>query len=188
MKLPADAELIDLKMHKDNRGSVTEILHRSWLKGIDFEQANVSISTGKVLRGVHVHFKQWDCIVVPYGQMFVAMRDFRHGSPTQNQTFHLTLNAAKLQALRIPPGVGHGFFIPGDVIYINFMSEEWNGGVDQFRCLYNDPVLEIVWPAESKNATVSDKDKQSSLLKDIIDKIPTYKNLFLFFVAFASLL
>jgi len=175
MKLPAQAELINLTMHGDARGSVTEILHKSWLNGLEVLQANVSISKGTVLRGVHVHIEQWDYIVVPYGKMFIAMRDFRPNSPTQNQSFYLTLNAKKLQALRIPPGVGHGFFIPDDAIYLNLMSEEWRAGVDQLRCYYEDPALEITWPDGAKNATISEKDKKNPPLKDIINKIPAYK-------------
>lgn len=164
--------LKDLQMHGDQRGSVTEILRINELDGRRIVQLNVSVAKPNVLRGVHVHNKQWDYIVVSAGKMFVALVDLRPGSPTKMQVNTLILDGEKLQALIIPPGIGHGFYSNDGDTYLNGMSEYWDEGSDQIRFHYNDPDANIPWPV--KDPIVSDKDQHNPPLQDILDKIVAY--------------
>src|SRR6266550_587769 len=56
--------LRSLQTHHDERGSLTELFRASWETGIDAVQWNHSVSKARVLRGVHVHVKHADYLIL----------------------------------------------------------------------------------------------------------------------------
>ena len=57
--LPAGVALRPLRMHRDERGVLTEIFRESWA-GLAAVQWNAVRSAAGVLRGVHVHVRHAD--------------------------------------------------------------------------------------------------------------------------------
>src|SRR4051794_8342404 len=103
-------KLLGLKMNRDLRGAVTEIYRQKWIDERMIKQINFSFATEKTLRGIHTHMRQWDFIVNVQGNMRFALVDFRRVSPTFMKTVMFDMDSAKLEAIIIPPGVGHGFY------------------------------------------------------------------------------
>ena len=106
----AGVERIRLESRADAGGVSTRVFHREWQLGIHPVQWNVVRSEANVLRGVHVHVVHEDYFVLLKGQMLLGLRDLRPVAPTEDNTAVLELNAEQLEAIRIPPGVAHGFY------------------------------------------------------------------------------
>ena len=106
----AGVERIHLESHADAGGVSTQVFHREWRLGIHPVQWNAVQSEANVLRGVHVHVVHEDYFVLLKGQTLLGLRDLRPGAPTEGNTAMLDLQFEQLQAVRIPPGVAHGFY------------------------------------------------------------------------------
>ncbi len=132
--------------HADSRGALTEVFRRDWDFAPDSVQWNYVRSEAGVLRGVHLHVKHADYLVVLEGSAIVGLRDMRPHSPTRDKSRLLELSAENLQALIIPPGVAHGFYFPQSAAHIYSTTEYWDSA-DELGCQWNDPALELAWPA-----------------------------------------
>ena len=66
--LPHDVEVIPLATHRDERGWLTEIYRQKWPVGVQPCQWNATFSDANVLRGVHVHYKHTDYLVLLRGR------------------------------------------------------------------------------------------------------------------------
>ena len=85
--------------------------------------------------------------------------DLRNGSPTYGKSFAIELTAENKLQLLVPKGFAHGYVVlspTAEVMYKcdNFYNKASEGGV-----IYNDPVLQIDWKIDLKEAIVSDKDQ-----------------------------
>src|SRR5215475_4180016 len=107
-------QLIELKRHHDDGGSLTELARladgRPQAFG-DFttRQINYSEIEPGVIKAFHLHTRQTDMwYVPPSDRMLVVLLDVRKGSRTENARMRLTLGAGASRLLRIPPGVAHG--------------------------------------------------------------------------------
>src|SRR5262249_9067513 len=112
----------------DARGSFLKLMHRSTLERFgfdcDFRELFCTVSTERVLRGVHVqlppasHAKLVHCLG---GSVLDAAVDLRRGSPTFNQATSLPRSAGVRNAIYLPPGVAHGFYVreaPALLLYL----------------------------------------------------------------------
>ena len=82
MNLPQGVTLSVLKTHADPRGTLTEIFREDWAAGFSPRQWNVSHSHANVLRGLHLHLRHQDYLVLLQGRMSIALYDARPASPT----------------------------------------------------------------------------------------------------------
>ena len=174
MELPADVYIYTLINCADNRGDLFEIYRQSWLP---FQEAspiqwNVVRSRAGVLRGVHLHRKHADYLIILEVQMRIGLRDIRKRSPTEGMSTLVELNAAQPQAILIPPGIFHGFYFPVDSLHIYGVSTYWNL-TDEYGCSWNDPDLEIPWVIE--NPILSDRDINAHTYKDLLKSIPPFE-------------
>lgn len=107
-------ELIDLRRHHDDGGSMTELARLSdgrpeALAGFTVRQVNYSEVEPGVVKAFHLHSRQTDVwYVPPSDRMLVVLLDVRRGSPTEGARVRLVLGAGTSRLLRIPPGVAHG--------------------------------------------------------------------------------
>src|SRR3972149_836293 len=81
--LPAGVRLLPLEMNRDDRGVFTEVFRRSWDIGVEPVQWNFVTSQAGVLRGVHVHVRHVDYLIVLEGRASIGLRDLRRGSPPE---------------------------------------------------------------------------------------------------------
>ena len=134
----------------------------------DFLQWNVVKSNAKVLRGVHVHVKHADYLVLASGRALVGMQDLRKGSPTFNEAMHVELAGSTNIALSIPPGIAHGFYFYEPSIHVYAVSHYWNLD-DELGCRFDDEGLNINWPDMSP--VFSERDRQLPRLEQLMISI-----------------
>jgi len=167
--LPLGVRLTPLVRHEDERGSLIEVFRKYWRVGIVPVQWNFVSTKAGVLRGVHVHLRHQDYLVLAHGRAAIGLCDVRNGSPTMGMTALVELNAQSPQALFIPTGVAHGFYFYEDSVHFYAVSDYFNRG-DELGCMWDDPDLRIAWPVES--VTLSDRDKTLPSLQTLMTQLP----------------
>jgi dTDP-4-dehydrorhamnose 3,5-epimerase len=167
--LPQGVSLRSLQTHRDERGSLTELFRASWVAGIDVVQWNYSESEARVLRGVHVHVKHADYLILLRGRATIGLRDLRIGSPTESMTALVEMQGTKLHALTIPYGVAHGFYFHEPSAHLYAVSEYWNKQ-DELGCRWADPELEINWPDVAP--LISERDAELPSLRELVESLP----------------
>ncbi len=153
--LPSGAKLVPLMMHYDDRGMFAELYRKEWLVGLDTLQWNVAHSNTHVLRGIHLHWKHMDYLIVLKGHMTLYMHDVRPLSFSKGQTFVVDLKEDTLQAVVIPTGIAHGFYFNKDSTHLYAVSEYWNLE-DELGCMWNCPELNISLPINNPMLSVRD--------------------------------
>ena len=166
----AGVERIHLESRADAAGVSTRLFHREWQLGIHPVQWNVVRSEADVLRGVHVHVVHEDYFVLLRGQMLLGLRDLRPGAPTEDNTAVLELKADRLEAIRIPPGVAHGFYFIRSSLHLYSVSHYWNLA-DELGCHWADPELRLDWPV--REPRLSPRDASAGSLRDLVDTLRT---------------
>lgn len=158
--LPQGVRLHPLVMHRDPRGCLTEIFRTEWGLGLAPVQWNFVTSGADVLRGVHVHVRHADYLILASGRATIGLRDLRPSAASFGQVATLEVRGDDLQALIIPPGVAHGFYFPEPAIHIYAVTEYWNEA-DELGCHWADPDLAIPWPATNTLTSPRDRNAQS---------------------------
>ena len=121
-------------------------------------------SAPDTLRGLHLHRYNWDYVVVVSGAMKLGLIDLRAKSPTCDQSVMLSLDGDKPEVVRIPPGVGHGFYFSEASTVVYGLSELWNGNND-IAFNWNDPKLGLDWPTAVPITSM--RDGEAPLLREI---------------------
>jgi len=110
----AGVEVVALKRHHDDGGSLTELARLAdgrpeAFRGFTIRQINFSEVTPGAIKAYHLHARQTDVwFVPPSDRMLVVLIDVRKGSPTEGVQMRLMLGDGASRLLRIPPGVAHG--------------------------------------------------------------------------------
>jgi dTDP-4-dehydrorhamnose 3,5-epimerase len=166
VRYPPGVQLTRLTTHADDRGWVTEIYRQAWPTEVNPVQWNASSSQAGILRGVHVHLRHTDYLVVLSGNATVGMRDLRPGANSAGFTVDLVAGEAGegLQALAIPPRVAHGFLFHEPTIYVCGVSEYFDPS-DELGCRWDDEELGIPWPRD--DASFSERDAGLPSLSDL---------------------
>jgi len=165
--------VIPLTPHIDDRGSLTEVFRASWFPaGFEVEQANLSLSAPKVLRGLHVHRVQADLWYLVSGRAFVGLFDVRAGSATHRRKAELALDAATERVgMFIPPGVAHGFYAETEVA-LQYLVDRVFDGTDEFGVAWDDPEVGIAWPERSP--VLSERDRSNPSLQRFLADAPSF--------------
>jgi dTDP-4-dehydrorhamnose 3,5-epimerase len=102
--------LTPLRMHRDERGWVSEVFRDEWDPNRSPCQWNVGYSEPNSLRGVHLHLKHQDYFTVVKGRVTIGLFDVRPNSPTYRQSALLEVTEQQLTAITLPTGVLHGVY------------------------------------------------------------------------------
>ena len=172
-ELPIGVKILNLKTHHDDRGDFTEILRREWLDDLELVQWNLSNSKANCLRGFHLHHTHWDYLICLRGSLHLALKDLRINSPTYGLVYQHTFDDSKLQAITIPPGVGHGFYFTEESLHINAVTHYWDVD-DELACHWKDPNLGIEWGIS--DPIISKKDEEATSLEVLLDTISKYQD------------
>ena len=142
--------LVPLDRHEDARGSFTEIFCSHWDSGIDPTQWSLVRSAPGVLRGMHVHVRHDEYVMVISGRMSVGLHDLRPESPTAGVGAVYELHAESNAFLSFPRGLVHGWLAHETTVHVQAVSEahEFYGADDNNGCHWSDPELAIDWPFE----------------------------------------
>jgi len=144
-RLPDGVRIEALKTHADDRGELTEIFRHEWDPDLGLVQWNAVESRGGVLRGVHVHPKHDDYLVLLRGRLLLGLRDLRADAPTAGCATLVELAPDAAQVAVIPHGVAHGFYCPEPAFHVYAVSHYWSPA-DELGCRWDDPQLAIPWP------------------------------------------
>jgi dTDP-4-dehydrorhamnose 3,5-epimerase len=154
-------------IHGDSRGSLFE-----WLKDSDFtefaghrldvRQANCSVSSAGVLRGLHfaqLPPSQAKFVTCVSGAVFDVVVDIRVGSPTFGQWDSVVLDDTDRRTIYISEGMAHGFLALQDNSTVMYLcSAEYSPQREHTICP-TDPALGIDWPlVDGAAASLSDRD------------------------------
>lgn len=162
----------DLVMHADDRGVFTELYRNEWDTGVEPVQWNMVRSQPGVLRGVHVHPRHTDYLVIVDGSATVGIRDLRERSDTEGQSATIDVSGERLTTLTIPPGVAHGFLFHQPALHIYSVSHYWDTA-DELGCHWADPALEIEWPMVP--SFLSPRDAGAGSLSDLLVELEPFQ-------------
>ncbi|OZA08929.1 MAG: hypothetical protein B7Y02_12230 [Rhodobacterales bacterium 17-64-5] len=146
--LPDGVLVRSLTQHADPRGMLAEIYRADWTASGPFQQWNLVHSNGNVLRGVHVHPRHCDYLLVLSGTMLLGLHDLRPDDPAARKSRFLTLSGDDPATVYIPAGVCHGFWFEGPTSYLYGLSTGWSMQ-EELGCRYDDPALGLDWPTKA---------------------------------------
>jgi dTDP-4-dehydrorhamnose 3,5-epimerase-like enzyme len=162
--------------HPDSRGTVRETYRASWFPEVPpIKQLVQSNSKANVLRGMHLHKKQWDVWRFVSDQAWVRLYDHRTGE----QTF---LVGDKSNVIAIPPGISHGFYTVTGCVLVYALTNEYDG-TDEYGWYPFDGLPESEmrsrymrtldgWPSTHYGLTVSERDLRAPSLSEFIKQNP----------------
>lgn len=161
-----------LRMNVDARGCLTEVYREEWRLGERMVQWNLVDSEPNVMRGVRVHFRRWDYIVVLRGEASIGVRDLRRASPTEGLAAVIWLEGTCLSVLTVPPGIAHGLYSHGPVLYL-IGETTGNDGSDEQSCKWDAPGLGIDWPFDAP--VIGPKDEGRLTVAELAGLAPPWR-------------
>ena len=167
--------VLRLPVHEDARGWFKENWQREKMVALglpDFDpvQNNVSFNAHRgATRGIHT--EPWDKFVsLAAGRAFGAWVDMREGE-SFGATFTVELEPGV--AVFVPRGVGNSYQTLEDAVpYIYLVNEHWRAGLTYPALNLADPDVGIAWPIPLDEAEVSEKDRATPLLADVVPMKP----------------
>jgi dTDP-4-dehydrorhamnose 3,5-epimerase len=163
-------------IHGDSRGLFFEWLTDRGFSAfaghrLDVRQANCSVSSAGVLRGLHfaqLPPSQAKYVTCVSGSVFDVVVDIRLGSPTFGRWDSVRLDDSYRRTLYISEGLAHGFLALQDnstVIYL--CSSEYSPQREHTICA-TDPALAIDWPlVDGAAPCLSDRDAAAPSLEEV---------------------
>lgn len=170
-----EVKLIVPKRFEDARGFFSETYNaeRFAEHGIDiaFVQDNHSLSRPvHTLRGLHFQIPphaQDKLVRVIAGRILDVAVDIRQGSPTYGRHVARTLTAAGGEQLLVPKGFAHGFCTLEPNTEVLYKVSATYAPAHDKGLLWNDPALDIAWPADPDTMVLSDKDRAHPPLAEL---------------------
>jgi len=157
--------IVDLDLHNDERG----FFARSWCSaeflnaGLNprLMQCNISFNRKRhTLRGMHFQAEPHEeakVVRCTKGAIYDVVVDARQDSPTFRQWIAVELNDANRRMVYIPEGLAHGYQTLTDDTEVFYQMSEVFHPESARGVLWNDPVLQIEWPAAG-NRIISERD------------------------------
>ncbi len=185
LKVPGAWEITPA-VHGDSRGHFFEWVSDKGFSAfaghrLDIRQANCSVSSAGVLRGVHfaqVPPSQAKYVTCVRGAVFDVVVDIRVGSPTFGQWDSVLLDDTDHRTIYISEGLGHAFLALQDNSTVMYLcSAEYNPGREHTICA-TDPELAIDWPlVDGAAPNLSDRDAAAPSLAEVRSSglLPTWE-------------
>ena len=155
--------LLPLTPHRDSRGVLVEVFRAAWDVGVRPVQWSMLCSEPGTLRGLHVHPRHDDYLVVFEGRTSVGLKDLRQASPDFGQARLVEIDGRTPVALTIPHGVAHGFLHHERSLAVLGASAYWDPA-DELACCWDDPELGIPWGVQAPVITSGSAGSYRSLL------------------------
>jgi dTDP-4-dehydrorhamnose 3,5-epimerase len=162
--LPKGVIVRALVPHEDERGCFTEIFRDEWGLGVQPMQWNAVRSEAGTLRGVHVHLRHADYLVVPIGRATIGLGDLRPDSPSFGVVATVEMTGEHPSGIEIPPGVAHGFLFHEPSLHIYAVTHYFDPA-DELGCRWDDPDLAIPWPERPR--LVSERDEAAGTYAEL---------------------
>ena len=167
-----DCVIIEPKVFSDERGFFLETFQAERYAAqagitLPFLQDNHSRSSKGVLRGLHFQKNkpQGKLVRVVKGKVYDVAVDIREGSTTFGQWEAVVLSEENKIQFWVPPGFAHGFVVLSETADFEYKCTDYYDPSDEGSILWNDPDLDISWPADDPN--LSDKDANAEKFVDL---------------------
>jgi dTDP-4-dehydrorhamnose 3,5-epimerase len=164
----SDVKLIRPTKHGDERGWFAEAFNaRKFSENglpAQFVQDNQSSSRRGVLRGLHYQ------LVEPQGKLVRALSghiwdvavDLRPDSPDFGKWAGFHLDGTDLDSLWIPEGFAHGYLVLSETASVLYKTTRHYHPAGERCILWNDATLNIAWPLNGLEPSISPKDAAGS--------------------------
>lgn len=169
----ADVLLLEPKVFGDERGFFYESFNERVFREatgvtLPFVQDNHSKSGYGVLRGLHYQLQQpqGKLVRVVQGAVFDVAVDIRPESPTYGKWVGEILSADNKRQLWVPPGLAHGFVVISETAEFLYKTTDYYAPEHELCIAWNDPTLNIQWPALTVAPKLSAKDMAGSRFAD----------------------
>lgn len=170
--------VIEPKVFIDSRGcffeSFSERDFAEEVGPVRFVQDNESRSVYGVIRGLHFQkhpHAQAKLVRVVKGKVLDVAVDLRKDSPTFGQHVAMELSDENRRQMFIPRGFAHGFSVLSEEAVFQYKCDSYYAPESEGSLAWNDPDLNIDWNVPAGSEILSDKDRMSPRLKDIIDTL-----------------
>ena len=170
--------VIEPKVFSDSRGcffeSFSERDFAEEVRPVRFVQDNESRSVYGVIRGLHFQkppHAQAKLVRVVKGKVLDVAVDLRKDSPTFGQHVAMELSDENRRQMFIPRGFAHGFSVLSEEAVFQYKCDSYYAPESEGSLAWNDPDLNIDWNVPAGSEILSDKDRMSPRLKDIIDTL-----------------
>lgn len=170
--------VIEPKVFSDSRGcffeSFSERDFAEEVGPVRFVQDNESRSVYGVIRGLHFQkppHAQAKLVRVVKGKVLDVAVDLRKDSPTFGQHVAMVLSDENRRQMFIPRGFAHGFSVLSEEAVFQYKCDSYYAPESEGSLVWNDPDLNIDWNVPAGSEILSDKDRMSPRLKDIIDTL-----------------
>jgi dTDP-4-dehydrorhamnose 3,5-epimerase len=163
-----DVVLIEPKVFGDERGFFLETFRQSefekYCGDYTFVQDNHSKSKENILRGLHYQLNnpQGKLVRVTKGEVYDVAVDLRKNSPYFGQWVAALLSEKNKHLLWVPPGFAHGFYVTSEEAEFQYKCTDYYSPSDERCIVWDDEILKIDWPINSKEPILSEKDKDGS--------------------------
>lgn len=162
------------QIHTDARGAFYEWFTDSGFREfsghrLDLRQANCSVSSARVLRGLHfarVPPSQAKYVTCVRGSVFDVVVDIRVGSPTFGRWDAVRLDDRDRRTIYISEGLGHAFLALEDDSTVMYLCSAQYDPQREHTVTPLDPALGIEWPAIDGEPILSDRDRQAPTLAE----------------------
>jgi dTDP-4-dehydrorhamnose 3,5-epimerase len=160
-----------LTPHHDERGRFTEVFADHWRTGMEPTQWSVVESAVGVLRGMHLHRRHGEYLVVVAGRLSVGLYDARPGSASEGRWARYELSWQTPAYLTFPAGFLHGWLAHEPSVHLQAVSEAYvdYSDDDNQGCHWADPDLGIEWPFTP--TTISARSAGFPSLRELVSRV-----------------
>jgi dTDP-4-dehydrorhamnose 3,5-epimerase len=163
------------RLHADSRGAFYELFTDTSFREFaghrfDLHQANCSVSSAGVLRGLHfaqVPPSQAKYVTCLHGSVFDVVVDIRVGSPTFGQWDALVLDDRDRRSVYISEGLGHAFLALQDNSTVMYLCSAGYSPTCEHTINALDPAIDVAWPAVDGEPIMSDRDRDAPTLAQV---------------------
>jgi dTDP-4-dehydrorhamnose 3,5-epimerase len=137
-----------LKVLKDERGRLMEILRSDDDIFLRFGQVYMTTAYPDVVKAWHYHRRQTDNFTCIRGKMLLVLYDPRDDSPTQGDVDRFEISLDNPMVVQIPQGVYHGFKAVGEdeAVVINVVTRPYDhDDPDEYRVDAFDNDIPFDW-------------------------------------------
>jgi dTDP-4-dehydrorhamnose 3,5-epimerase len=176
LKVPGAWEITP-NLRSDPRGAFFE-----WFTDAEFEdfaghrfdmrQANCSVSSAGVLRGLHfaqLPPSQAKYVTCVRGAVFDVVLDIRVGSPTYGQWDSVLLDDRNRRTIYLSEGLAHGFLALQDDSTVMYLCSAGYSPTREHTISPTDPEIGIHWPATvfGSELMLSERDRDAPTLEQV---------------------
>jgi dTDP-4-dehydrorhamnose 3,5-epimerase len=163
------------QLHADSRGVFYEWYTNASFSAFaghrfDVHQANCSVSSAGVLRGLHfaqLPPSQAKYVTCLHGSVYDVVVDIRVGSPTFGRWDATVLDDRDRRTIYISEGLGHAFLALEDDSTVMYMCSAGYSPGREHTINPLDPAIDIAWPAVDGGPILSDRDREAPSLEKV---------------------